>query len=79
VALGKGNQAFDADFFGEAGKVTAPTVFQCHWRVLFNFLLDRSLQVPAQHVSFGMVVMGSNLAVDHRWCLRHSRHIVRSV
>ena len=41
VALGEGDQSLDADFFGEAGKVAAPAVFQRDRRMPFDLLLDR--------------------------------------
>ena len=57
MALGEGDEPFDADGFGEAGEVTAAPVFQCDGGMLFDLLLDRTLQVSAENVGFGMVVM----------------------
>src|ERR1700687_4837629 len=77
----KGNQPLDANVLGEPGEVAAAPALHLDRGMPLDFLLDRTLQMSAEHMGFGMEFVRwwfILLTRDCFWCFRPSRHFVRS-
>src|SRR6266481_430267 len=78
VATLERNEPFNTDVLSEPGEMAAPFILQRDRGMRLDFLLDRTLQVSAEHMGFGMELVRFFLFRGCFWCFRHSRHFVRS-